>query len=84
VYVTRGKDGRWHYEGQGTLGNVFRGWLGVFRVLEAEIDAMNEMADELNSKAAQAAESSATAEDCNSVWCREGGSNPHELALKGF
>jgi Recombinase zinc beta ribbon domain/ABC transporter substrate binding protein/Recombinase len=72
VYVTRDKSGSWHYEGQGALGNVFRGWLGIFRVPAAEIDAMNEMADEFNAKSAQAPESSEAEADCNSVWCREG------------
>jgi len=83
VYITRGQDGSWRYEGRGTLGNVFRGWLGI-RVQDVAVDEMNEMADELNAKAAQAVESSEPKEDCNDVWCREGESNPHGREPKGF
>jgi hypothetical protein len=45
VSVSRGAGSVWRYEGQGTLGNVFKGWLGI-RIRDAELDAMNAMADE--------------------------------------
>ena len=47
VVVARRPDGGWSYEARGTLGDVFKGWLGI-RIPDAEVDAMNAMADDLN------------------------------------
>src|SRR5215470_5418167 len=47
VSVTRLPDGTWRYEGRGTLGNVFKGWLGI-KIPDAELDSMNALADERN------------------------------------
>ena len=47
IFVSRGTDGVWRYEGQGTLGDIFKGWLGI-RIPDAELEAMNTMAEDRN------------------------------------
>jgi hypothetical protein len=51
VYVFRGTDGVWRFEGHGTLGGVFKGWLGL-QIMDEELDDMNAEADRLNAGSA--------------------------------
>jgi hypothetical protein len=67
VYVSKGTDGVWRFEGHGTLGGVFKGWLGL-QIRDEELDEMNAMADEMNATAVLESSEALRAEGVDSTF----------------